>query len=165
MRCYRNNFQTAKPTSNATPHSRGAMRPSCARMLPLENRGRRESRVLAAPAASCVKIKTHELVTARTPRSSGLPCAMVLTAYFVLSPVIGLSCHRRFADMALSAPGRADLPPRNLTPASRRQDHTTSPSASAPFVRALCDRSRENPPCDHLARPTLPRPPHPIPRP
>src|SRR5215212_6860266 len=33
-----------------------------------------------------------------------------------------------------SAPGRADSPPQNLTPASRRQDHTTSPSASAPFV-------------------------------
>jgi hypothetical protein len=28
-------------------------------------------------------------------------------------------------------------PPLDLTPASRRQDHTTSPSALAPFVRAL----------------------------
>jgi hypothetical protein len=44
---------------------------------------------------------------------------MVLTAYFALSPVIGLSCHRRLADIL-----------RSLTPASRRQDHTTSPSAS-----------------------------------
>jgi hypothetical protein len=55
---------------------------------------------------------------------------MVLTASFALSPVIGLVCHRRLADMVLSAPGRADMPPLNLTPASRRQDHTTSPSAS-----------------------------------
>jgi hypothetical protein len=31
---------------------------------------------------------------------------MVLTTYFVLSPVIGLVCHRRLADMARS-PGRA----------------------------------------------------------
>jgi hypothetical protein len=37
------------------------------------------------------------------------------------------------------------------------------PSASAPVVRAPFDRSQENPPCDHATRPTLPRPPHPIP--
>src|SRR4030088_3709496 len=37
------------------------------------------------------------------------PHAMVLTVSFVLSPVIGLSCHRHPPDMALSAPGRADL--------------------------------------------------------
>jgi hypothetical protein len=45
---------------------------------------------------------------------------MVLTAYFELSPVTGLVCHRRQRKY-LSA---------NLTPASGRQDHTTSPSAS-----------------------------------
>jgi hypothetical protein len=49
---------------------------------------------------------------------------MVLTASFVLSPATGLSCHRHQRKL-LSA---------NLTPASGRQDHTTSPSASAPFV-------------------------------
>ena len=46
------------------------------------------------------------------------------TAYFVLSPAIGLVCHRRLRK----------LPSANLTPASRRQDHTTSPSALVPFV-------------------------------
>ena len=51
---------------------------------------------------------------------------MVLTVYFVLSPVTGLFCHRRSAELLLA----------NLTPASRRQDHTTSPSASAPFVKS-----------------------------
>ena len=49
---------------------------------------------------------------------------MVLTVSFVLSPVTGLSCHRR----------SRWLPSENLTPASGRQDHTTSPSASAPLV-------------------------------
>src|SRR4051794_41561482 len=49
---------------------------------------------------------------------------MVLTVSFALSPVIGLCCHRR--QRKASA---------NLTPASRRQDHTTSPSASARFVK------------------------------
>src|SRR5450631_2136239 len=52
---------------------------------------------------------------------------------------------------------RAFLPPSladrstSLTPASGCQDHTTSPSAKASFVRAL------------LARLTLPRPSHPAP--
>jgi hypothetical protein len=49
---------------------------------------------------------------------------MVLTVSFVLSPVTGLVCHRRRRSCSA-----------NLTPASR-QDHTTSPSASAPFVRS-----------------------------
>jgi hypothetical protein len=49
------------------------------------------------------------------------------TAYFVLSPVIGF-----LATVALRKISR------NLTPAPRRQDHTTSPSASsAPRQRAL----------------------------
>jgi hypothetical protein len=63
---------------------------------------------------------------------------MVLTAYFVLSSVTGLSCHRRSADIwRIANPvGRMSLP-QNLTPASGRQDHTTSPFASAPFVNML----------------------------
>jgi hypothetical protein len=34
----------------------------------------------------------------------GISCAMVLTAYFVLSPVTGLSCHRRLVDIGVSGP-------------------------------------------------------------
>ena len=30
---------------------------------------------------------------------SGIPCAMVLTVSFVLSPVIGLFCHRRLTEV------------------------------------------------------------------
>jgi hypothetical protein len=47
---------------------------------------------------------------------------MVLTVSFVLSPVTGLVCHRH------------RRLPANLTPASGRQDHTTSPSASGALV-------------------------------
>ena len=57
------------------------------------------------------------------------PHAMVLTVYFVLSPVIGLFCHRRPTDMAGPRPVGPTSPPQDLTPASRCQDHTTSPSA------------------------------------
>jgi hypothetical protein len=57
---------------------------------------------------------------------------MVLTAYFVLSPVIGLFVTVD-SETGLSArSGR--LASAALTPASRRQDHTTSPSAAASFV-------------------------------
>jgi hypothetical protein len=37
-------------------------------------------------------------------------------------------------DRALLSPSSAEMTSANLTPASRRQDHTTSPSASVPFV-------------------------------
>ena len=63
---------------------------------------------------------------------------MVLTACFVLSPVIGLSCHRPRCDAGVSRPKgrhRHSILAR-LMPASRHQDHTTSPSASRAFVFA-----------------------------
>jgi hypothetical protein len=86
---------------------------------------------------ACSK-KTRELVTTGSPESPGIPCAMVLTVSFVLSPVIGL----------LSPSPPRSLLLKNLTPASRRQDHTTSPSASAPFVFAR--RSRPSHPAPNV---------------
>jgi hypothetical protein len=68
---------------------------------------------------------------------------MVLTVYPVISPVIGLCVTVALRIDSLSAPGWADTPPQDLTPASRRQNHTTSPSASAPFVCAPTDCSRQ----------------------
>src|SRR5467141_2808428 len=66
---------------------------------------------------------------------------MVLTVSFVLSPVTGLVCHRRprigFVQARL---GRRDSA--NLTPASGRQDHATSPYAATSLVRSLGDRSQ-----------------------
>src|SRR6202051_3091493 len=75
---------------------------------------------------------------------------MVLTVSFELSPVTGLFCHRRLRTNVLSAPGRADSTSANLTPASGRQDHTTSPYAAASFVSSPFDRSQA------LVRPALP---------
>src|SRR3954452_5506033 len=112
-----------------------------ARALPTttpEKRGRRECRVRAAPAVSRAKNKkAHEVVTTGSPEQPGIPRAMVLTVSFVISPVIGLCCHRRLANMADPRPVGPTSPPQNLTPASRRQDHTTSPSAAPSFVCAL----------------------------
>src|SRR4051794_5770453 len=112
------------------------------------------------PGARCTRslaceIKKHdELVTTGSPELSGIPRAMVLTAYVVLSSVTGLSCHRRLRGLkSLAQPGWAETRLRkNLTPASGRQDHTISPSATTSFVFARCARSPTlaDQPCDHL---------------
>src|SRR4051812_1846594 len=58
-------------------------------------------RAQGMPGAQCArslacKIKKHtSIVTTVTPGTPGIPRAMVLTVSFVISPVIGLSCHRR----------------------------------------------------------------------
>ncbi|SRR6266446_5744132 len=58
------------------------------------------------------------------------------------SPVTGLFCHRRLADMVLSKPGWADATPQNLTPASGRQDHTILPSAKSVSRPRAIDHSQ-----------------------
>jgi hypothetical protein len=68
--------------------------------------------------------KAHQQVTTGSSGQSGIPCTMVLTVSFVLSPVIGLCCHRH----------RRKINSADLIPASRNQDHTTSPSANGAFV-------------------------------
>src|SRR6202158_5977552 len=105
------------------------------------NRGRGECRVPVAPAASCASVESTRVVTTVAPEHPAFPHAMVLKASFVLSPVIGLVCHRRLR-IWLVRPGWADFASAGLTPASRRQDHTTSPSAATSLVSAPFDRSQ-----------------------
>src|SRR6266849_1593822 len=77
---------TALLIPNVSPRSRGAMLPKFARTL--ENRGRRESRVRAAPAVSRANAHSknaHEHTgSAENIRPS---LRNGFTAYFVLSPV------------------------------------------------------------------------------
>ena len=87
-------------------------------------RGRRESRALDAPVEIPVCRSTRVIATG-TAGHPGFPRASGLAAYFVLSPVSGLYCHR------CRCPHRRG----GWTPGSRRQDHTTSPSAVSVFVR------------------------------
>jgi hypothetical protein len=108
----------------------------CNFFRPSENRGRREDRVRAAPAVSRAKCdsKTHTSIQVQR-KHSGLPRAMVLTVSFALFPVIGLSCHRHPRECPACRTRRADIAIiANLTPASRHQNHTTSPSDQVPFV-------------------------------
>jgi hypothetical protein len=129
------------------------------------------------PRARMVVVNAHEYSQRGHRNRPAFPHAMVLRL---------TSCSpRRSAVLppsprglkVLSGPVEPNEPPRDLTPASRRQDHTTSPYAATRLrqkaspgfgaVRLACLRSltESNPPCDHIARLTLPRPPHLIPRP
>src|SRR3979490_1828843 len=94
-------------------------------------------------------VESTRVFTTVAPEHPAFPHAMVLTASFVLSPVTGLFCHRHQRICGLSCPGWAALPSANLTPASGRQDHTTSPSAATSLVRVLLiAHGPFDPPCD-----------------
>ena len=122
-------------TADTPPRSRNA---KCARVVHEQcpqRKGRRESRARDAPAASRPKNrKDTSVVTTGLPKRSGLPCANGFNGFL----------------RALSG-DRAFLPPSPVTmlshrpclmPASRHQDHTTSPSA----VGALVWQSHPRPP-------------------
>jgi hypothetical protein len=99
--------------------------PELSKTVRPEIRGRRECRVPAAPAASRAKLnKAHERSHHRFRRINRHSPRNGFTAYFVLSP----------ARSGLFVTVISRLLGADLTPASRRQNHTTSPSASAPFV-------------------------------
>src|SRR6202023_3331365 len=128
---------------DAASHSRGAMRPSSDNFLPPGGRG--ECRVPNAPAASRGKNKNHtSVVTARSPGSPGIPARNGFNGFFRALPGDRAFLSPSSANRVLSKPGRAGKTSADLTPASRRQDHPTSPSASVPFVCAHRDRSRKS---------------------
>src|SRR5215216_6956500 len=107
------------------PPSRGADRPRFAFSFgPPEFRGRREDRVLAAPAvprAICAKQNCTRAYRAAGAFRPSLRNGF--TAYFVLFPENG-----SFASVA------GGTLPANVTPAPRRPNHTTSPYASGAYV-------------------------------
>ena len=109
------------------PHSRGMICPRLElQSSPSQVRGRREDRVRAAPAVSCAI--AHLKTRTRAYRFSGsIPAFPAQWLYGLLRalPSERLFCHCRRARRE---------PLRNLTPAPRRQDHTTSPYASCALV-------------------------------
>jgi hypothetical protein len=104
-------------------------------------------------------------VTTSTPESPGIPARNGFNGLCRALPGDRALLPPSSADMFLSKPGWADLNSANLTPASGRQDHTILPSAATSFVSSPFDRSQVfRPALHHVARLTLPRPPHPSPR-
>src|ERR1700722_4424927 len=106
------------------------MRPSFAKQLRhLKIRGRRECRAPDAPAVLRAKMRVARTqVVTVTPETPGIPRAMVYGLFRALP-----------GDGALLPPSFADRSA-TLTPASGRQDHTTSPSASSALVSQLHQR-------------------------
>jgi hypothetical protein len=116
-------------TSNpdTTPHSRGARRPRFASTSPSLNRGRRESRMPIAPAvvrttSARVDHRLNRITPAFPARMGyGLLRALLGDRAFLPPSPGGLTMHHN--------PVGPDTSPPDLTPASGRQDHTTSPYA------------------------------------
>jgi hypothetical protein len=108
------------------------------RLLPLEApraQGRPGARCTRGPVCNCAQKNAHTSIQVQR-KHSGLPCAVALRLI--------ASSPRRTALLPPSSPRSLLL--ENLTPAPRRQDHTTSPYVSCAYV-------------SHI-----PRPPHPTAR-
>src|SRR3954454_16731568 len=90
--------------------------------------------------------KAYELVTTGKAGVPGIPARDGFNGFLRDLPGDRACCHRRFASE------------QNLTPASRRQDHTTSPSAFS-TVRQRCVRVHRIPPRvrDDRERPSVER--------
>jgi hypothetical protein len=153
-----------------------------ARVMPLvshpKKRGRGECRVRAAPAVSCAKAvrkSAHEHTgSAESIRHS---LRNGFTAYIALSPATNSSCHRRRRIGGLVEPGWARKDLRRLDTSNGCQDHAVLPyaatrlrqKASPGFGAVRLARRRfahesKGPALRRRSRPTLPRPPHPVPR-
>ena len=127
-------------------------------------RGRRERRVLAAPAVSCAKLceETHTSIQVQSEHP-GIPCAMVLRL-MPRSPRRRIRLVTVIGELAvLSNPVGPTKTSADLTPATGARTTRfcrTHQRRSSVAPSSLTGRSL---PCDSKARPTLPRPPHPIP--
>ena len=109
-----------------------------ARVLPVawpsqNRRGRRECRVTTSPMARLQQKKQAAVTTGRARHRHSLRDGV--TVYIALSPVT-------FAWLPPSSAEKHVL--ENLAPASERQDHTTSPSASG-HVRLTCPQRPPHP--------------------
>ena len=130
----------------------------------LENRGRREDRVRAAPAVSCATCTEENAHEHTGPAESIRPSLRNgFTAYFVLS--------RRRIPLATVAgglmvrpPGRAGKTSADLAPATGARTTRLGRPLQRRRQRASIAHRPKARPAIIPARLTLPRPPHPIPR-
>ena len=112
--------------------SRGQHLPESSKKLPplkIEGAGNAGCTVHPQPVCS----KKHTVVTTGPPKTPGIPCAMVLTAYSALSPATNSSCHRRWRIWSAD-PGWARTRLRQLDTSNGCQDHTALPSAATSII-------------------------------
>jgi hypothetical protein len=105
-----------------------------------ENRGPGKQRAQGMPGAQCTRSLAREKNKAHERRHHGHTgftrhsLRNGFNGLFRALPGDRLYCHRHQRIWLCPRPVRPTSPPLDLTPASRRQDHTTSPSAHASFV-------------------------------
>src|ERR1700735_1556435 len=124
------------------------MRPRYANKSCPRNKGRRECRALAAPQPRMQNKKAYECrhhghigFTRHSPRN-----------------VFNKLCRALPGDQDFLTPSLDGQESARLTPTSRRQDHTPSPSASAPFVKGASTSTASRPASVTIAsRPSLGR--------
>ena len=110
----------------ATSFPRRDLRPSCCHLFaPSKSEGAGKAGRVTHPQPRVQNEKARKQSHHRFAETIRPSLRDGFTVCFVLSLVIGLSCHHR-----------RRIASTNLTPASRRQDHTTSPSANRAARRA-----------------------------
>ena len=156
----------------------------CQQTRPKKSEGAGNAGCPRHPRPVCIGSK-HTVVTTGTPEHPAFSCAMVLTVSFVLFPATNSFLSPSLNGLTATSPGWAGFASAQLGISNGCQNHTTSPYAATStnastghvlpaevLVKALKRRSSARrviahgkpalrPPC----APTLPRPPHPIPRP
>jgi hypothetical protein len=175
-------FQTA--IGYAFVFSRRDAPEACISFTLLQNRGRRESRAPIAPAVVRTKsARVDHRFNRITPAFPARWCYGLLRALpgdraFLPPSPCGLMIHLKPGwagcisarlDASIGAPGPRDFAVRDhltpkVLPGLVPSGEFWRRRLAAPFVRAPADRSREDPPCDPIARPTLSRPSHPTAR-
>src|ERR1700729_2445353 len=110
------------------------IRPSCARTIRPKSEGAGKAGCPLHPQPRVQSVESTRVRHHRSTGTPGLPCAMVLTAYFALSPVIELVCHRhpqeaQELDASVEASGPHDFAVREIS-ASSAQDVCAAPPAS-----------------------------------
>jgi hypothetical protein len=101
------------------------------------------------PRAQSV-VKHTSVVTTSPPDSPGIPARNGFNGFLRALPGDRACLSPSSNEYGFVCPVGPTWPPLDLTPASRRQDHTTSPSAATSFVSPPCDRSQA-----HLHGPAL----------
>jgi hypothetical protein len=104
------------------------------------------------PRAQSV-VKHTSVVTTSPPDSPGIPARNGFNGFLRALPGDRACLSPSSNEYGFVCPVGPTWPPLDLTPASRRQDHTTSPSAATSLVSAPLIAHRPfDPPCHHVAR-------------
>jgi hypothetical protein len=107
---------------------------------PMEGAG--NAGCLQHPQPRAQRVGSTRVSHHRYPGTPGIPCAMVWTAYFVLSPATNSSCHRHRRMDDLAEPGWVRKTSADLTPATgARTTRLCRTRASICRLRVV-DRSR-----------------------